>query len=240
MKAKTSWISRCSSLLPEEKRTTYLLALLSSFLVTLLGMVYFAATVCFALGGQMTYPPGDSIQLFGGITTALAALLMPVFFVSMHYMAPVKAKVCTLLAVVFCVLFSAFTGINRFVQLSIVRLSLLEGNTVGLERFLPYDGRSAMFALEMIGLSLFMSLALLFLALSMGRKKLTGAARATFLAYVPLGLVSAVAFLLDSPLSIIGFAAWGFVLFVGTGLTFLSLIKHDRHWAAGGAINTKG
>lgn len=220
--------------LAAEKRPAFMLAVVSAFLITLLGAAYFVFMACLAAGGGMTFPPSESVQLFGGITTALAALLMPVLFASLHYLVPQKAKVFSLLGTVFCTLFSAFVGINRFVQLSVVRLSLLEGNTEGLSRFLPYDGRSAMFALEMTGWGVFMSLAVLFLALALGRSGLPGAARRTFFAYTLLGMVSAVAFIVNSPLSVVGFVAWGFVLFLGTAFLLLSLLNYDRHWAVEG------
>lgn len=219
------------SQLPEEKRSAFMLALASAFLSTLLGTVYFVFMLCLALGGGMTLPPSDTVQLLGGIVTAIGALLLPVLFVSIHYLVPQKVKVYSLLGILFCTLFAAFVGINRFVQLSIVRLSLLEGSTEGLSRFLPYDGRSAMFALEMTGWGIFMSLAVFFLALALQKRGLTGAARCTFFIYTLLGLTSAIAFIVGSPLSVIGFVAWGFVLFVGTGLLLASLLNYDRNWA---------
>lgn len=217
--------------LPLKSRPAYRLALISTFIVTLLGAVYFVFMVFLAAGGGMTMPPPEAAQLFGGVSTAVAALLLPVLFVSLHYLAPDDSKVYTLLGVVFCTLFSAFVGINRFAQLSVVRLSVLEGNTEGLAWFMPYESRSVFFALEMIGWGIMLSLGVFFLALALGKKGLQGAARRTFFLYTVLGLVSGISFIVNSPLSVIGFVAWGFVLFLGTGLLFLSLLHYDRNWA---------
>ncbi len=144
------------------QRAAYHVASVTSLLVTLLGIVYGAAVAILALTGQMAFPPGEDVQLFGGVTTALAVLLLPVLFVSLHELAPENKRVFSRLAIVFCTLFAAFVGINRFVQLSVVRLSILEGNAEGLERFLPYDGRSALFALEMTGWGVMLGLAAFF------------------------------------------------------------------------------
>lgn len=214
--------------IPENNRPAWRLALITSLLVTVLGAVYFVYMVCLAVGGKMTFPPSQDVQLFGGVTTALAALLLTVMFVSVHSLAPDRVKVYSLTAVVFCALFSAFVGINRFVQLSVVRLSLLEGKTEGLSRFLPYDGRSAMFALEMIGWGLMLGIAVFFLALSLERKGPSGVARFLFFLYTVLGLVCAVAFILDSPLSVIGFVAWGLILYLATGALALSIWRSNR------------
>lgn len=215
----------------DSKRAAYHMAVISSLLVTLLGIVYGATVAILALKGRMTFPPGDDVQLFGGVTTLLAALLLPMLFVSLHELAPENKRVFSRLAIVFCTLFSAFVGINRFVQLSVVRLSVLAGDTEGLERFLPYDGRSALFALEMTGWGVMLGLAAFFLALSLRRSRLTGIARMALFLYTTLGLVSGIAFMLGSPLSVIGFAAWGFVLYVATGLLFVSLMRFGRRWS---------
>ncbi len=222
--------SRITPVIMEEKRPAYRLALLSSAITTACGLVYLVFMGVLAATGGMTFPPSETVQLFGGISTAVSALLLPVLFVSVHYLVPSKLKVYSLLGIVFCGMFSVFVGINRFVQLSVVRISLLEGNAAGLERFLPYDGRSAMFALEMTGWGIFMSLALFFLALALSRRGLQGAARIAFFAYVPLGLTSAIAFMVDSPLSAIGFIAWGLILIVGMGLLLLALRNPMKYW----------
>lgn len=226
--------SNKAATLPEGMRPARRLAIISSFLITVLGLAYFIGLVFFAAGGKMTFPPPDGVQLFGGITSAVAVLLMPVLFVSLHCLVPAKAKVYSLLAVVFCTLFSVFVGINRFVQLSVVRVSLQAGDAGDLRRFLPYDGRSVLFALEMTGWGIMLGFAAFFLAMALGRKKLQGAARITFFVYAALALASGVFFLLNSPLSVIGFAAWGFVLYIGAGLLFFSLINYDKYW--GGAL----
>jgi hypothetical protein len=214
-----------------DKHPAYLTALLSASLVTLLGLVYGAGMVCFAASGKIAFPPGDDVQLFGGVTTALAALLLPVLFVSAHELTPARTRVFSMLGVVFCTLFSAFVAINRFVQLSVVRLSLLAGDTEGLERFLPYDGRSALFALETTGWGVMLGLAAIFLALALPKGGLLRAVKTALSVYAALGLTSGISFMLDSPLSVVGFAAWGFVLYVATGLLLVSLLGYDRHWA---------
>jgi hypothetical protein len=222
---------RTPKLLPAEKRPAYQLALWTSILITVLGILYSAVIAILAFNGGMTFPPAEPVQLFGGVTTILAALLLPVLFGSLHFLVPENKKIYTLLTISFGLVFTVFVSINRFIQVSIVRLSTLEGNTDGLARFLPYDGHSAMFALEMIGWGVFLSLALFFLGLALDRKGILKKTRWLLFLYTLLGTVSAVCFILNNPLSVIGFAAWGFVLYIATGLLAFSLIKYDKNWA---------
>ncbi len=125
--------------LPPERRTARTAALFGAFSVTAAGAVYFVFMLVLLLSGRMTFPPDGHTQDFGGISTLLAAVLLPVLFVSVHWLVPDGKRVLSALGVVFCAIFSALVSINRFAQLSVVRLSILEGNTEGLARFLPYD-----------------------------------------------------------------------------------------------------
>lgn len=228
---QTRLFSQYAGRLPEDHRAARMLAIISTFLITFIGIVYFIFMLILMAGGGMVMPPADYVQTFGGIVTLLSAVLLPIMFTSVHRMVPPRRKVFSSIALAFCIVFAVLVGINRFVQLSVVRLSILEGNTEGLARFLPYDGRSALFALEMAGWGLFLSLAAFFLAFALGKKGLNTATRWTFLVYFVLGTVSAIAFMIGSPLSVIGFAAWGLVLYIGTLLLMLSLIKYDKYWA---------
>ncbi len=69
------------------------------------------------------------------------------------------------------------------------------------------------------------------MALSLRRNRLTGIARMALFLYAALGLVSGIAFMLGSPLAVVGFAAWGFVLYLATGLLFFSFVRYDQCWA---------
>jgi hypothetical protein len=131
---------------------------------------------------------------------------------ALHHTVPAGRRLFSLLGVVFSSAFMVMVSINRFVQLGVVRLSVLHGDTKGLERFLPYGTRSAMLTLEMVGWGFFLGLAFLSAAFALPSKGLEAYLRWTFLLYAVLGLISTIAYVADSPLSVVGFIAWGVVL----------------------------
>lgn len=140
--------------------------------------------------------------------------------VGIAYLAPEGRRVLSLLGVIFAAAFMVMVSINRFVQLTVVRPLAAEGSAAGLERWMPYGSRSAMLSLEMVGWGFFLGLALLAAALALPAGGRAGVARRSFLVYAALGIASTVAFAADSPLSIVGFVAWGVVL--PFGMAFLA------------------
>ena len=213
-----------------EKRPAFLLGLLSALLITIVGSAYFIFMLIMLMNGKMTLPPAVEIQNFAAVVSIISAPLMIILCSSIHCLAPVRRRVFSLLGIAFSTIFAAFVCMNRLIQLSIVRLSILEGNMEGLSRFLPYEPRSAMFALEMTGWGAFLGFALLFMAFTIKNKGLGKYIRYSFLLYSLLGIASTIAFIVDSPLSVIGFAAWGLILYIGTGLCAISFTKFDRYW----------
>ena len=70
-------------------------------------------------------------------------------------------RVFSLVSLIFVILFSAATSINRWVHLTIVRLAPALDMPQGLEWFTPYGQYSIMFALEMLAYGWFLGIALL-------------------------------------------------------------------------------
>ncbi|HYG60891.1 MAG TPA: hypothetical protein VD902_22665 [Symbiobacteriaceae bacterium] len=190
----------------------------SAWLATVAGVAYAVVVGYLVITGKFTLPPPETVQLFAALVTIGSGPLLVAALVSVHYAVPARVKVLSLLGVVFATIFTVMVSINRFVQLAVVRVGASHGNTVGLERFMPYEPGSVMLALEMVGWGFFLGLALLFTGLALSRRGLERLVRLTFLVYALLGIGSTVAFVADSPLSSIGFVAWGLVLPVGTGL----------------------
>ena len=83
-----------------------------------------------------------------------------------------------------------------------------------LDWFLPYGDHSVMLGLEMMGWGWFLGLAFLFAVPLFSEPWLRGLS----ISYAVLGFTSAIAYLLASPLSAIGFIAWGLVLYIITAL----------------------
>ena len=201
----------------------------SAGLATLIGILYFVVILGLLVTGYFVFPPSEAVQLFGGITTLITAPILVVMVACVHHIAPPEKKIFSQVGLLFTVLFAGMVTINRFVQLGMVRNSVLTGETSGLERFLPYDSHSAMFALEMLGWAFFLGLAALFLAPVFSHGKIGQWIRWLFVSYGILGLISALGYLFNSPVSAIGFVAWGFVLYWITGLLALLFKRAGTH-----------
>jgi enamine deaminase RidA (YjgF/YER057c/UK114 family) len=208
----------CHPAAPHEPGWGYRLGFWSAALTTLGGILYFLVLLAAAMTGKFTFPPAASIQLFGGISSLLFCPVLVVLMASLHSVTPPQKKAWSQAALGFTLLFALAVSINRFSQLGVVRQSLAAGGDPGIGWFLAYGDRSILLGLEILGWGWFLGLAALFAAplFSTGRLQLW--LRWLLVLYGILGLVSAVAFLLASPLSAIGFAGWGLVLFIITGL----------------------
>ena len=202
----------------------------SSLILTVLGGVYLVVMLLSVLFGQISLPPSESLQLFAAIETIIMAPLIIMLLTSVHYLVPKSKKVLSHCGLMFACVFAAMVSINRFVQLGVVRLSILGGDTEGLKRFLPYEPRSAMFALEQVGWGFFLGLALLFISLALSSKGFQKRVRYTFMLYSVLAIVSVVAYVVNSPIAAIGFVAWGLILYIGTALLTISFKNYEKHW----------
>lgn len=186
----------------------------SAAAATALGVIYFLCIVYAALTGGMTLPPPQWLQTAAGLISLVTCPLLVALMAAVHAAAPPSKHALSLTALGLTVIFAAFVSINRFTQFGAARLAA--AGTPGLDWFLPYGERSAMLGLEIAGWGWFLGLALLAAA-----PLFSGRLRALCVLYAVLGIVAAVAFLLESPLSAVGFVAWGLVLFLITGLLAL-------------------
>jgi hypothetical protein len=186
----------------------------SALLTTLGGIAYFLVIVGALFTGQFTFPPAEALQLFGGISSLLFCPVLVILFACLHTVTPVEKKVFSQISLGFALLFALAVSINRFTQLGVVRQSLGSGTVQGVDWFLPYGDHSVMLGLEMMGWGWFLGLAFLFAAALFSDPWLRGLS----ILYAVLGITSSVAYLLASPLSAVGFVAWGLVLFIVTAL----------------------
>lgn len=192
----------------------YPLGFWSALVTTLGGIIYFLAITAALLTGQFTFPPPESLQLFGGISSLLFCPVLVILFACLHTVTPLEKKVFSQISLGFTLLFALAVSINRFTQLGVVRQSLASGVVQGLDWFLPYGDHSMMLGLEMMGWGWFLGLAFLFTVPLFSDPWLRGLSSL----YAVLGITSAIAYLLASPLSTIGFVAWGLVLYIITAL----------------------
>ncbi len=218
---------------PGDARVATRLAFWSASLVALIGLVYAALLGAAAAVGSLALPPPEPIGSFAAVDTIATAVLLVVLVVAIDALTPLERRPFSRLSVVFTALFACVVTINRFVQLTIVRQSVAAGDVADLRRFLPYDPRSAMFALEILGWGLFLGLAALCLVPALrGPGARAWIARLLGL-YGVLGLACALGLVLDSPLVVVGFVAWGGVLPLAAGLIAFSFRPgaRERGWS---------
>jgi hypothetical protein len=108
---------------------------------------------------------------YGGFFRPLAQLAMLIFGVSfvvllnaVHECTDTRQRVLTRISIGFGLLFAVTVGIHYFAQLSAVRLNLLAGRTEGLEHFVQANPYSILSAINMLGWTVFLALASLFVA----------------------------------------------------------------------------
>jgi hypothetical protein len=190
----------------------------SSLFVTAGGVLYFLVLLGAMAAGRFTFPPEEGLQLFGGISSLLYCPAVVLMMVSLHRITPPSKQVLSQAALGFTLLFAAAVSINRFSQLGVVRQAALAGRVDGLSWFLAYGDYSIMLGLEYLGWAWFLGLAMLCAAPLFSGGRLENWIRGLMLLYAALGLISAVGFLLGTWLSLLGFAAWGVVFVIITGL----------------------
>jgi len=208
-----------------EKDWAYTTGFWSAIITTLGGIVYFLVILGMILAGQFAFPPSDAIQLFGGIISLLICPVIVTLMVSLHAVTVPERKVFSQGSLAFTLLFAIAVSINRFTQLGVVRQSIASGAVEGLNWFLPYGNHSVMFGLEMLGWGWFLGLAMLSAAPIFSGRGIYLWLRWLMVLYGILGIASATAYLIGSPLAAIGFVAWGLILFIITGL----LAVYFRH-----------
>jgi hypothetical protein len=137
--------------------------------------------------------------------TARAAMLLfgpalVVLFAALAELAPPARALPARLAVYFGVAFAVLSGACYFVQISAVRVALAQGSLAGLEQVVQANPYSAWAAANMLGFTLFLGLASLFVAPAIPGR---GAARVARAAWVVNGvccLLGGVGYVLDIPL----------------------------------------
>ncbi|WP_424358873.1 hypothetical protein [Methanocella sp. MCL-LM] len=196
----------------------YTIGYWSSLAATVCGIVYLLILAGALIFGQFTYPPSETVQTLAGVITLIVCPIIVVMMASLHTVTAAEKKALSLSSLAFTVLFAMAVSINRFTQLGVLRQRAGLGIAEGIEWFLPYGSHSIMLGLEIMGWGWFLGLALLIAASIFSGGALQAWLRWSMVLYGVLGLISAIAFLMASPLSAIGFIAWGPILFIITGL----------------------
>jgi len=190
----------------------------SAVIATFAGVIYFLVILAALLANQFAYPPSNALQLFGGISSLVLCPVFVILMACLHTITPAEKRVFSQISLAFTLLFAVSVSINRFTQLGVVRQSIASGRMQGLDWFLPYGDHSIMLGLEMMGWGWFLGLAMFFAAPLFTKGKLGQWLCGLSILYGVLGLASSIAYLLASPVSVVGFVAWGLILYIITAL----------------------
>lgn len=175
---------------------------------------------------------GQTNQFWKHLAQLSMLLFAPLFLVllhSIHELAPRPKQPLSRIAISFGLGFAVLFGAHYFVQLSTVRLGIAGGAVAGLEQFIQLRPYAAITAVNMLGTSLFLGLASLFVAPVFGRGRLERTIRLAFLANGVVCLGSGIAFLLDNAALIFLLTTFGLggvllFLFVTLALYFRAII----------------
>jgi hypothetical protein len=184
----------------------------SATITAILGLVYLLLLVGYFATQGFVFPPTPLVQLVGGIITFATAPALLVLFAAIKHLAPQEKSILGTLGLSFTLLFVAMVSINRFVQLTVIRLSPPGPASQDLARFLPYSTGSVMFALEILGWGFFLSLAALFVAPLFAGGRLQNAIRWLWISFAIFSLMSVIGFATATPITAGAFIAWGPVL----------------------------
>ena len=186
----------------------------ASTVLATLGAIYLALLVGYFTSEGFNFPPTPFVQTVGGLVTILSAPAILMQFAAIGQLVTPEKAVFASIAKSFTVLFVAMVSINRFVQLTIIRQSPSGTESVDLVRFLPYSEGSIMFALEILGWGLFLSLACLFMAPLFAGAKLQRSIRWTLVLFAIFSFMSVIGFVTSTPITAAAFIAWGPILLI--------------------------
>jgi hypothetical protein len=184
----------------------------SSLMVAFLGLLYLAVLCVQLVFHGATIPPPEPFQSLASIITLLTVCTLVIVMSTIYSTTETSYEILGRVALAFTTLFAGMVSINRFIQLSVIRNILANGNSDNVGYFLPYGNHSITFALEILGWGFFFGLAALFIAPSFRKGLLDIFIRWLFILYGLLGFICVVGYAGESPISAVGFIAWGPVL----------------------------
>lgn len=178
------------------------------------------------LPGYLAYV-AEHDQLFQNLARLAMLLFGPLFVLllaSIHELARGEKRFMARISICFGLMFATLTGVNYFVQLTAVRMSILSGHTSGLDQIVQGNPYSAMSAMNMLGWSLFLGLSSLFIAPVFSRAKLERLIGVSFLLNGVFCLLGGIGYLMDIAVLVfltVNFGMGGAVLVAATSLCLL-------------------
>jgi hypothetical protein len=186
----------------------------SGMVLVILGLVYLGLVVSMIISGS-GFPPPESFQTIFNALILLTAVWMVFFWSTLHQAVSPEKKLFSRVSLLLIVIFAALTSINRYVGLTVVRQSLLSGDTNGLHWFMPYAWPSVMLALEYLAWGFFFGLACLCLVPVFTAGKLERTIRWVLIVTGILSLLALIGQVIGSsaltfdPFTLAGTIGWG-------------------------------
>jgi hypothetical protein len=140
-------------------------------------------------------------QGFKYLAQSAMLLFAPAFLIILHSIneyAPEDKKILSKISISFGTIFAACISIHYFIQISSVRLSIVKGQIAGLEQFIQSNPISGIAGINMVGWTLFFSLASLFIAPIFTGNRLNKVIKNTLIINGIICILGGIGFVLDN------------------------------------------
>ena len=144
---------------------------------------------------------GTYNQSFKYLAQAAMLVFAPAFLILLHSIndyASDDKKILSRISIGFGTIFAACMGIHYFVQISSVRLSIANGQIAGLEQFIQSNPTSVIAGINMVGWTLFFSLASLFIAPVFAGNRLNKVIRNAFISNGIICILGGIGYVFDN------------------------------------------
>ena len=196
----------------------------TAVLSTLVNILYLGVLIYNFTTFGLTFPPPEPTPTLAAIASILGAQLLIILMVVLRWDVDESRRIFADLAVVFMVLLSAMTSMNRYVYLAIFPKIAESGDTTAMALIHPYSPTSFMWGIENLGWGLFFGLGATFAVFVFSNQE--KGLRWMFGISGTLSLLHAVGFVISHPiLTLFGFPAWGIFLPIATILAALRFWK---------------
>ncbi|MBI5031408.1 MAG: hypothetical protein HZB51_12840 [Chloroflexi bacterium] len=185
-------------------------------------MIYMSATATSTSPGwrgiEAFVASFQPIQMLSLIPSLLLAPTFVVLMISLHYYASSDKKIWSHLGIAFALIYAVMASINYIVQLTVVRLSIVNKETDGLAMFVIGNPHSIFWALA--SCYIFMNLAMLFVAPIFYGGRLERWIRWLFIANGASVVVSIFGVVIDSPAIylLVSLVSWCIIFSFATAL----------------------
>lgn len=190
-----------------------------TLIVTMISMMATATGASSGWSGPESFVDSfNPIQMLSLIPSLLLAPTFVVLMVSLHYYASPDKKIWSHLGIAFTLIYAVMASINYIVQLTVVRLSILNRETDGLAMFVMGNSHSIFWALA--SAYIFMNLAMLFAAPIFTGGRLERSIRWLFIANGASVVISIFGVAVDSPATylLLSLVPWCLIFTLAMGL----------------------